>query len=363
MAATLASLWERKKKVQLTHASPTVDLTAAEEHTAEHDRGCKAFASATEAQSAKFISQAGNTPTDEDKQPQPATGQDKKRKRPHLSAEQGQILEELHSSCTDPSANQVNAAAKLTGLSEQLVKDLLEDKRKAKVQKATTWPKAAKPTDSTQDRAEAAQEDMEESVTVKAADISSGDSAVAPAGHNSIVADQLQLADQDRGPDHASQQASKPAAQAAAAADQVRKDTDDTQTHEQPEQDHSSSTKQQMLQQYQAELQSCMLQTRSIHPMASLPQFADGHLSRPEVHLAHSTSAYCIPPVTPYFSPMLLFQSSLHLAYVSCCLLAQILLLLLKKLMCLALPFVDLPVHKCAGASCTCCANVVNEIQ
>ena len=274
MAATLASLWDRKKKVQPNIVSPSVDLTIDTNHINSADPTCKKLATA--ARSAPAPSSSQNSEQLADGNQPSGLGHDRKRKRPDLTAEQTQILEALYSSssCGDPSSEEINVAASRTNLSEQLVKDLLDQKHKTKAQKATDHAKTAKPT---------AQAD-----TIGGKSIEHGTDAIAtsPAddpsatlGPQNVAHDKSQqLLRQLDVSQQAAETLKKVRSVAAGDASNA-----DSQRQEQPQ--CSQSTRQHMLEQYQKELQSCHQQAKAVELMAALPHFTDGQLSRPEVCL------------------------------------------------------------------------------
>ena len=274
MAATLASLWDRKKKVQPNFVSPSVDLTIDKQHINSADPTCKRLATASRSGSAPSSSQNGEQPADENKPS--GSGQAKKRKRPDLTAEQTQILEALYSSscCSDPSSEEINVAVTRAKLSEQLIKDLLDQKRRTKAQKATDHAETAKPT---------AQDDATGSRSMK-----HGSDAIATSAANDPSAT---LGSQDVAHDKSqqllrqldvSQQAAEPLTEvkSVAAGNTLHAGS---QRQELPQ--CSQSTRQHMLEQYQKELQTCHQQAKAVEPMAALSHFTDGQLSRPEVCL------------------------------------------------------------------------------
>ena len=274
MAATLASLWDRNKKVQPSIVSPSVDLTTDTQHINSADPTCKKLATASRSGSAPSSSQNSEQPADGNKPS--GLGQDRKRKRPDLTAEQTQILEALHSSrsCGDPSSEEINVAVSRTNLSEQLVKDLLDQKRKTKAQKATDHVKTAKPTaqaDATGGRS------MEHGTD--AIETSPADDPSATLGPHNVAHDKSQqlLRQLD-----VTQQAAEilTKVKSVAAGNTLNASS---QRQEQPQ--CSQSTRQHMLEQYQKELQSCHQQAKAVKPMAALPHFPHGQLSRPEACL------------------------------------------------------------------------------
>lgn len=274
MAATLASLWDRKKKVQPNIVSPSVDLTIDTNHINSADPTCKKLATASRSAPAPSSSQNSEQPADGNKVS--GLGQDRKRKRPDLTAEQTQILEALYSSssCGDPSSEEINVVASRTNLSEQLVKDLLDQKRKTKAQKATDHVKTAKPTaqaDATGGRS------MEHGTY--AIETSPADDPSATLGPHNVAHDKSQqlLRQLD-----VTQQAAEilTKVKSVAAGNTLNASS---QRQEQPQ--CSQSTRQHMLEQYQKELQSCHQQAKAVKPMAALPHFPHGQLSRPEACL------------------------------------------------------------------------------
>lgn len=274
MAATLASLWDRKKKVQPSIVSPSVDLTSDTQHINSADPTCKKLATASRSCSAPSSSQNSEQPADGNKPS--GLGQDRKRKRPDLTAEQTQILGTLYSSrsCGDPSPEEINVAVSRTNLSEQLVKDLLNQKRKTKAQKAIDHAKTAKPAadvDATGGRS------MEHGTNAFAT--SSADDPSATLGLQNVA-------------HHNSQQLLRQLDVTQQAAETITKaesvaagNTSNAGSQRQEQPQCSQSTRRHMLEQYRKELQSCHQQAKAVEPMAALPHFTDGQLSRPEVCL------------------------------------------------------------------------------
>ncbi len=271
MAATLASLWDRKKKVQPSIVSPSVDLTIDTQHINSADPTCKKLATASRSGSAPSSSQNSEQPADGNKPS--GLGQDRKRKRPDLTAEQTQILEALHSSrsCGDPSSEEINVAVSRTNLSEQLVKDLLDQKRKTKAQKATDHATTAAEADATGGRS------IRHGTDAMAT--SPADDPSATLGPQNVAHDKSQqLLRQLDVTQQAAESLTKVKAVAAGNTSNA-----DSQRQEQPQ--CSQSTRQHMLEQYQKELQSCHQQAKAVEPMAAVPHFTDGQLSRSEVCL------------------------------------------------------------------------------
>jgi len=274
MAATLASLWDRKKKVQPSIVSPSVDLTIDTQHINSVDPTYKKLATASRSGSAPSSSQNSEQPADGNKPS--GLGHDRKRKRPDLTAEQTQILEALYSSrsCGDPSSEEFHVAVSRTNLSEQLVKDLLDQKRKTKAQKATDHATTAKPTaeaDATGGRS------IEHGTDAIAA--SPADDPSATLGPQNVAHDKSQqlLRQLD-----VTQQAAEPLTKVKSLA---AGNTSNASSQRQEQPQCSQSTRQHMLEQYQKELQSCHQQAKAVKPMAALPHFPHGQLSRPEVCL------------------------------------------------------------------------------
>ena len=274
MAATLASLWDRKKKVQPNIVSPSVDLTIDKQHINSANPTGQKLATASRSGSAPSTSQNSEQPADGNKPF--GSGQDRKRKRPDLTAEQTQILEALYSSssCSDPSSEEISVAVSRTKLSEQLVKDLLDQKRKTKAQKATDHAKTAKPTAQADAVGGRSMEHGTDAIATSPANDPSatlGPQDVAHAKSQQLLR-QLDV----------SQQAAETLTEVKSVA-AGNTSNDGLQRQEQPQ--WSQSTKQHMLEQYQKELQSCQQQAKAVKPMAALPHFTDGQLSRPEVRL------------------------------------------------------------------------------
>ena len=282
MAATLASLWERKKKVQPNTATVPLDLTVETERT-DRAEGFTTCSTAQNSSSGPSCYQSHRKPADVDRVSQGSgcgSGQDRKRKRPDLSAKQVQVLDALHSSSSDPSPEEVNAAARMAGLSEQLVQDLLVQKCKTKVQKGNEHTKAAKTAASAQTGAadDASEEPiMVASLDSPAGEVSTAHAQPADAAHH----DPQRLSRPALGQPDAVQQAAHPFTEVRETAAEAHVPDPGPEGQKQPESGQNS--RQQMLQQYQAELQSCLQQAGAVQAMAAMPQFADGQLSRPEV--------------------------------------------------------------------------------
>ncbi|DBA98101.1 TPA: hypothetical protein ACH3X1_014721 [Trebouxia sp. C0004] len=269
MAATLASLWDRKKKAQPNIVSPSVDLVIDKQHI---NSTSPTLATA---------SRSGSAPSSFHNSEQPAngnkpsgSGQDRKRKRLDLTPEQTQILEALYSSssCSNPSSEEINVAVSRAKLSEQLVKDLLDQNRKSKAQKATDHAETAKPT---------AQADAIGGRSMKHG---TGAIATSPANDPSAT-----LGPQDVAHDKSQQLLRQldVRQQAAETLTEVISEaagntlSAGSQRPEQPQ--CKQSTRPHMLEPYQKELQSCQQQAKAVEPMTALPHFTDGQLSRPEV--------------------------------------------------------------------------------
>ena len=304
MAATLASLWERKKKLQPNHTSPAVDLTAVDEHMGTADATCKAFRTSADSDTVLVAdSRDRSMPADDAGQSQPMSAQDKKRKRAQLSAEQLHVLEGLWNVSNDPSDTQIHNTVRMEGMSEQLVRDFVDQKRKAKAQRATAWSKASHVTLASQHSTGAACTDSSEAMLVQTAEqLETNSFAAANPGleqHHAAPEGPDRPATQNCGRPDGSQQVLKASAETTASANQTKLTNSDSQMHEHPEHGYSSVTKIQLLRRYQSELQSCMQQSRMLQQPAAVPQFTDGQLSRPEASWLLHTSACCMPCLHP----------------------------------------------------------------
>ena len=132
--------------MQPNTANVPLDLTVETERT-DRAEEFTTYSTAQDSSSGPSCYQSHRKPADIERVSQGSgceSGQDRKRKRPDFSAKQAQVLDALHSSSSDPSPEEIHASARMAGLSEQLVQDLLVQKCKIKVPKGSEHTKAAK---------------------------------------------------------------------------------------------------------------------------------------------------------------------------------------------------------------------------
>lgn len=256
MAATLAALWEKKKKVQANR----VDLTLSEDLAQTVPPSSQTDISDTLSERCQFTATVSSS-----KQSQ---GQDKKRKRvqvAELSAQQIQILTKLLDSSQQPSAEDTKYAAKSAAVSEQLVINWIEEQRETQAKRASVVPLSAKPVASIQQGAEGSASLAQTQASKALGHDDHTTSAARPAQASSTK--------ENNGPAQQPSEAGDPAAAA-----QLTQTTRGAS----PKQGQSTS-KQHLLEQHQNELKQCMQQAQAVTPLADLPSFTDGQLSRPEV--------------------------------------------------------------------------------
>ena len=264
MAATLASLWEKKKKVQPNHATNRVELTITE------DSACNSEATAKHSQTdfSDSLSDHSQVPAPVCSSKQ-SLGPDKKRKRAQPSCQQILALEKVLDSRQQPSAEEINSAAKKAALPEQLVKDWLDEQHETQAKKPSVPPQIAK-------SAAPLQHDPDGSTP-----------SVCVQGSPSLGPDVVALAaakpapTNNNGEEDAPGQHPGEAQQASEdfAAAQLTRPNNKTASLE-PKQ---SASKQHLLEQHQAQLKQLILQAQAVKPLADLPFFTDGQLNRPEV--------------------------------------------------------------------------------
>ena len=249
MAATLAALWDRKRKQPNAPTAP-VDLT-------ESDNPEPA-SKALKTQSGCLHAAADVTDAAvEESSSQPATAQERKRKRP--------VLGQTESSENPCGQHQGKAVAAGGSVSGQLDADSEGGKRKAKSHKQAAQPKSAEQIAAKQPSASAADTHG-----------STQEETACPAGNK-----------QQPGSD----QPDAPSGEGNAAAGQPQSQQELPGTAQQ-QADLCSTNKQQLLQQYQSQLQSCLEQAKIAQPMGALPQFADAQLNRQEVSSIDKTVVY-----------------------------------------------------------------------
>lgn len=259
MAATLASLWEKKKKVQANHVTNRVDLTSEElGQTVNPNRQTDVSDSLSEqCQGAVTVSSS--------KQFQ---GPDKKRKRAQVaepSAQQIQILASLLGSGRQPSTEEIKCAAESAAVCEQLVISWIDEQHEKQAKKASVAPLSAKPAapmlHGTGGSAPVAQTQGSEAV-----------------GQDDHVVTAAGLADNKHDKISSGQRPSEASADVTAAAAQLTQPNKNAS----PKQEQSIS-KQHILEQHQSALKQAMQQAQAVKPLADLPLFTDGHLNRTEV--------------------------------------------------------------------------------
>ena len=254
MAATLASLWEKKKKVQPNHATNRIDLSMID------DSVCSSEATAKHSQTDLSDSLSDHSqvpaPVCSSKQSQ---GPDKKRKRAQPSSQQIQVLEKVLDSRHQHSAEEIISAAKKAALPEQLVKDWLDEQHETQAKKPSVPPQTAKPAAPTPVCVQGSQS-LGPNVDVLA--------AATPAPTNNKV----EKVAPDQHPQKAQQASEDFAAAQLTQADKT--------ASPEPKQ---SANKQHLLGQHQAQLKQFILQAQAVKPLADLPLFTDGQLNRPEV--------------------------------------------------------------------------------
>lgn len=263
MAATLASLWEKKKKVQPNHATNRVDLNITE------DSACNSEATARKLQTDASDGLSGHSQaTALDSSSMQSLGPGKKRKRAQLSSQQLQLLEKVLGSSHQPSTEEISSAAKKAAVPEQLVQDWLDEQHDTQAKKASVLPQTAK-------LAVPMQHDLDGSAAFVCAQgsqsLDAHDDALAAANlaqadtkHKKVSRHELPGKAQQASEDVTAAQLAKPSNVAS------------------PEQPQSTS-KQRLLEQHRAELKQCMQQAQVAKPLADLPLFTDGQLNRPEV--------------------------------------------------------------------------------
>lgn len=267
MAATLTSLWEKKKKLQPNHATKRVDLTVTE------DPSCSSEATHRDTQpDVSCLSDYSQVPAPvlagSSKQPQ---GPDKKRKRAQASSQPIQDLAQGLSSGHQPSTEEIISAAKKAAVPEQLARDWLSEQHDTQANKANILPQTAIPAAPMQcdpgsstpsvgaHRSQSLSPDDAVLAATKMAQAADERDKVAPRQHS----DQAQQAQQARA-DHAAEQLTQSMEAA----------------HPEPSQ---GASKQHLLARYQAELKQIVQQAQAAKPLASLPLFSDGQLNRAEV--------------------------------------------------------------------------------
>ena len=246
MSATLDALWGRKRKQPPAPTAP-VDLT-------ESDNPEPA-SKALKTQSGCLHAAADVTDAAvEESSSQPAVAQERKRKRP--------VLGQTESSDNPCGQHQDKAVAADRSALGQLDADSEDGRRKAKSHKQAAQPKPA------------------EQIAAKQP------SASAPDTHGSA---------QEARPAEANKQqpgTEQPAASAGRAAAGQPQSQQDLSSTAQQQADLCKANKEQFLQQYQAQLQSCLNQAKIAQPMGAMPQFADAQLNRQEVCLLDDIVLY-----------------------------------------------------------------------
>lgn len=259
MAATLASLWEKKKKLQPNHVTNRVDLTLTEDPTCSNEARHRNTQPDVNGCLSDYSQVPAPVPAGSSKQSQ---GPDKKRKRAQASSQPIQDVAQVLSSRHQPSAEEVNSAAKKTAVPEQ---GWLSEQHDTQDKKANILPHTAIP-------AAPMQHDPDNttpSVGAQRTQSSSPSDAVLAATTTAQAADKHDKV----APQQHSQQASEDHAAA-----QLTQPIDAAN----PEPSLGTS-KQHLLERYQAELKQFVQQAQAAQPLAGLPLFNDGQLNRAEV--------------------------------------------------------------------------------
>ena len=258
MAATLASLWEKKKKVQPDHATDRVDLNITEDCA----RNSGPTAGNLQRHVNDGLSDHSQVPAPEGCSVQ-SRGPAKKRKRAQPSSQQLQLFGKVFGSSHQPSSEEISSAAKKAAVPEQLVKEWLDEEHETQAKKASVLPQTAKVAVPTQQ------------------DLDGNAPSLCAQGSQSLGAqdDVLAVANVAQADikykkvsrhEHLgkAQQASENVAAAQLA--QPNNTASLEATH--------STNKQHLLEQHQAELKSCLQQAQAMKPLADLPLFTDGQL-------------------------------------------------------------------------------------
>lgn len=254
MAATLASLWEKKKKLQPNHATKHVDLTVPEDPTCNTEATNRGSQPDVSDCLCEYSQVPAPVPAGSSKQSQ---GPDKKRKR-------AQLL----SSGLQPSTEEINSAAKKAAVPEQLANDWLSEQHDTQAKKANLLPQTAIP-------AAPMQHDPDSSTPAVGAhrtQSSSLDGAVLAAAKTAQAFDEHV--------EVASQHHSGVAQQASEGVSTAQLTHPNEAAHSEPSE---GTSKQHLHECYQAELQQFVQQAQAAKPMADLPLFTDGQMNRAEV--------------------------------------------------------------------------------
>lgn len=269
MAATLASLWEKKKKVQANR----VDLTLNEDLAQTVPPSSQTDVSDTLSEHCQITATVSSS-----KQSQ---GQDKKRKRAQVaepSSQQIQILTKLRDGSQQPSAEDTKYAAKSAAVSEQLLMHWSDEQHDTQAKRANVEPLSAKPAASVQHGAEGSASLAQAQASKALRHDDHTNSAARPAQVNSTK--------ENIGP---AQQLSEARGDPTAAAQLTH-----TIRGASPKQGQSTS-KQHLLEHHQHELEQCMQQAQAVQPLADLPAFTDRQFNRPEVtYMSVCTQHLCM---------------------------------------------------------------------
>lgn len=247
MAATLASLWEKRKKVQPNSATSHRDHNLTEDVGGNSQATAKAFQAGESSKNCSTHCQRAAAPVSSDRQ---TSGPEKKRKRAQLSVEQDETFDILQGSNSQLSAEDTKDAARKA---EQL-ETMLRDQHNADSKGPLTCAQSSQvlgpdKTDSVttkQVHANAQSTNVKTSQQVLSGQTNEGLSAAAHLGHNGSL---NEISDQAQ-----------------------------------------ASSKQELLKQHQSQLAQCMQQAQAMKPMADLPLFIDGQLNRAQVRavICHS---------------------------------------------------------------------------
>ena len=271
MAATLASLWEKRKKVQPDHATDRVDLDITEDCA----RNSGPTAGNLKRHVNDGLSHHSQVPAPEGCSVQ-SQGPAKKRKRAQPSSQQLQLFGKVFGSSHQPSSEEISSAAKQAAVPEQLVKEWLDEQHETQAKKASVVPQTTK-------IAVPMQQDLDGNNPSFCAQgsqsLGAHDDVLAAA--NMAQADiKHKKVSRHVHPGNA-QQASENGAAAQLA--QPNNTASLEATH--------STSKQHLLEQHQAELKNCLQRAQAMKPLADLPFFTDGQLNRPQVWTVYKYQA------------------------------------------------------------------------
>lgn len=265
MAATLASLWEKKKKLQPNHAAKHVDLTVTEDPTCSSEathRDTQPDVSGCLSDYSQVHAPAGSS-----KQSQ---GPDKKRKRAQASSQPIQDVAQVLSSGHQPNIEENDSASKKAAAPEQLAKDWLSEQHDKPAKKANILSQTAIPAAPMQQDPDRGTPSVgaqcSQSSTPHDAVLAAANTAQAVNEHVKVAPRQHSGEAQQADEDHAAAQLTRPVKAA----------------NLEPS---LGTNKQHLLERYQAELKHFVQQSQAAKPLAGLPLFNDGQLNRAEVRI------------------------------------------------------------------------------